>query len=342
MHQQMTLALPSKGAIAEPTLNFLRDCGLRVEKPNERQYTGIIPSLPGVSVLFQRVKDVLYKVADGTAQLGITGLDVVREHPHDDIVVIHKALGYGHCSLVVAVPESWVDVQRMADLADVAQDMRENDRRNLRIATTFTHCTRQYFHQQGIHHFSLVKAEGAIEVAPTIGYADVIVDLTQTGTTLRENRLKPVSDGIILDSQAVLIGNRRAFDNNPVQVDTLRRLLEFIDAALYGRRYSQITVNICGSSAEDVGRSVVTSEYTRGLLGPTIAPIYSPFGKDTLDTQWYTVTITVENKVLMQAVTHLREIGASHVITTPVRYVFLEESPTFRDFLAEIQPHLQS
>src|ERR1041385_4801432 len=115
-----TFALPSKGVIAEPTINFLRDCGLRISKPNQRQYTGVIPVIPSITVLFQRVTDVLYKVADGTAQIGITGLDVVREHADDNVIIIHDQLGYGYCNLVVAVPEAWVDVDHVGDLLDVA------------------------------------------------------------------------------------------------------------------------------------------------------------------------------------------------------------------------------
>ncbi|PJF20407.1 MAG: ATP phosphoribosyltransferase, partial [Phototrophicales bacterium] len=103
--ERLTLALPSKGAIAEPTYNFLKDCGLKVSKPNPRQYVGALPAIDGVDVLFQRVKDVVYKVADGTAHIGVTGYDVVCEHPHDNLIVIHDQLGYGHCKLVVAVPE---------------------------------------------------------------------------------------------------------------------------------------------------------------------------------------------------------------------------------------------
>lgn len=106
MSERITLALPSKGAIAEPSSKFLQDCGLRVDKPNPRQYTGSMPALPWVDVLFQRVTDVAYKVSDGTAQLGVTGLDVVREHPHEDLVVVHEDLGYGACKLLVAVPEA--------------------------------------------------------------------------------------------------------------------------------------------------------------------------------------------------------------------------------------------
>src|SRR5262245_14017547 len=135
MTQRFTIAMPSKGAISEPTQAFLKQCGLKVHKPNERQYVGTMPAIPALGVLFQRVKDVVYKVADGTIHLGITGYDVVHENPHENLVIIHDKLGYGHCSLVVAVPESWVDVQNMVDLAEVALDFRERKGRNIRIAT---------------------------------------------------------------------------------------------------------------------------------------------------------------------------------------------------------------
>jgi ATP phosphoribosyltransferase len=334
---KFTLALPSKGAIADPTQAFLRDCGLSVDKPNPRQYTGSIPAMPAVNVLFQRVKDVVYKVADGTAQLGITGLDVVHEHaPGNDLVMIHDQLGYGHCALVIAVPEAWVDVDGTADLVDVALDFRERQHRNLRVATTYPTLTRRYLHSNGIHHFTLVKAEGAIEAAPTIGYADAIVDLVQTGTTLRENHLKPLPDGVILESQACIIGNRRALQENPSLLETVRLMLEYIDSAIRGRRFSQLTANIRGESAQEIGQMVIHNPVTRGLLGPTIAPIYSANGKPGND-QWFTVTITVNTHDLLQAVEHLRSIGGTQIVTTPVRYLFLDTSPSYANLLERLQ-----
>ena len=323
MTDRVTLALPSKGAIADPTTNFLQDCGLRVEKPNPRQYTGSIPALPCVDVLFQRVTDVVYKVSDGTAQLGVTGLDVVREHPHDDLIVIHDDLGYGECKLLVAVPEAWVDVESVIDLTEVALDFREHKRRNLRVATTYSNLARQYLHEQGIHHFTLVNAEGAIEAAPTIGYADIIVDLVQTGTTLRENHLKALPDGVIVESQACLVGNRQALRDDPAVLDTARVMLEQIDAALQGRGFSQVTVNIFGESAEDVARKIAANPLTRGLQGPTIAPIQGT------ESHWHTVTIIISSKNLLKAVEFLRQLGGTQCIVVPVRYVFLESSPTF-------------
>ncbi len=331
-----TLALPSKGAIADPTLSFLRDCGLRVDKPNQRQYTGVLPAIPSVNVLFQRVTDVLYKVTDGTAQLGITGLDVVREHPHDNLIVIHDQLGYGHCSLVVAIPETWIDVENMADLLDVSLDFREHKRRNLRIATKYMTLARQFLHNRGLHHFTLVKAEGAIEAAPTLGYADIIIDLTQTGTTLRENHLKMIEDGMILDSQACLIGNRPALKSNPNMLESTRILLEYIDGALNGRGYYQVVANIQGQSAEDIADKVASNPVTRGLQGPTISPIYSSNGTRDGNGLWYTTTIIITSKNLITAAEHLRNIGGTQVIVTPVRYVFLKELATYRKLLENL------
>lgn len=327
MNDRLMIALPSKGAIAEPTMSFLQDCGLRVEKPNPRQYTGSMPALPGVDVLFQRVIDVAYKVADGTVQLGVTGLDVVREYADDNLLVIHDDLRYGYCKLLVAVPEAWVDVENMIDLAEVALDFREYKRRNLRIATTYPNQTRQFLHAQGIHHFTLVNAEGAIEAAPTIGYADIVVDLVQTGTTLRENHLKPLPDGVIVESQACLVGNRQALLENPAALATTRAMLEHIDASIQGRGFSQVTINISGESAEEIARKVAANPQTRGLQGPTIAPIYGTENDDCA--RWFTITIIVSNKALLQSVELLRALGGTQATVVPVRYVFLEQSPTF-------------
>lgn len=333
MTNRVILALPSKGAIAEPTMNFLRECGLRIEKPNPRQYTGSIPAVPAADVLFQRVKDVVYKVADGGADLGITGFDVVAEQPHEDLIVIHEGLGYGHCQLMVAVPQTWVDVTDVTDLVDIALDFREHKYRNLRVATTYPNLTRQFFHAQDIHHFTLVKAEGAIEAAPTLGYADIVVDLTQTGTTLRENHLKPIDGGVIVDSQACLIGNRRILRERPEVVETVRTLLELMDAALQGRQYYQLMANMQGSDPQEIAQKVASNPLTRGLQGPTIAPIYGSGGDEC---QWYTLTIFVRSKDLLPAIEYLRSIGGTHTSAVPLRYLFMEQSATFTKMLEKL------
>lgn len=325
---RVTLALPSKGAIAEPTLDFLKSCDLKVVQTNPRQYTATVPALPSLDVLFQRVTDIVYKVADGTADMGITGLDVVQEIAggSDEVIVLHDNLRYGGCQLVFAVPEAWIDVDTMADMVDISLDFREHKRRNLRIATKFTNLARQFLHQHGVHHFTLVEAEGAIEAAPTLGYADAIIDLSATGTTLRENHLKPLTDGVILDSTACLIGNARRLRECPESLETARVMLEVIDATLNGRNYYQLTANIRGSSAENVAHAVASNPVTRGLQGPTVAPIYA---SQTQDGQWYGVTIIVSSKNLLAAVEHLRKIGGSQCTVIPVRFTFMGVSPSF-------------
>ncbi len=331
-NDRVTIALPSKGAIAEPTQDFLKSCDLRVVQTNPRKYTATIPNLPHVDVLFQRVTDIVYKVADGTIDMGITGLDVVHEiaGSFDEVIVLHENLRYGGCQLVIAVPEAWIDVDTMADIVDISLDFREHRRRNLRVATKFTNLTRQFLHEHGVHHFTLVEAEGALEAAPMLGYADIISDLSATGTTLRENHLKPLSDGVLLESNACLIGNARRLRDCESVRDTARTLLEVIDAALNGRNYYQVTANVRGSSGEAVARAVASNPRTRGLQGPTVAPIYAANTPENDDGQWYGVTIIVHSKSLMDAVAHLRSIGGTQTTVVPVRYVFMAQSPSYQ------------
>src|SRR5260221_5635957 len=332
---RVTMALPSKGAIAEPTLDFLRSCDLRVLQTNPRQYTATVPAVPHLDVLFQRVTDIVYKVAEGTVELGITGLDVVQEIAGgtDDVMILHENLRYGACQLVVAVPEAWIDVDTMADVVDISLDFREHKRRNLRIATKFTNLARQFLHQHGVHHFTLVEAEGAIEAAPTLGYADIIIDLSATGTTLRENHLKPVNDGVILDSNACLIANISRLRECPPAREIAKNLLEVVDAALTGRNYYQLTANIRGDSAEKVAHAVAANPATKGLQGPTVAPIYAARTAESDDGQWYSATIIVSSKELMEAVAHLRSIGGTQKTVIPGRYVFMVQSPGYQRLL---------
>src|SRR5262245_1830873 len=114
----------------EETLAFLRTCGLAVDRSNPRQYRASIKGLDGVDVLFQRAADIFSKVDDGSVDLGITGFDVLREHRHEDdqVLLLVPQLGYGRCELVVAVPDGWIDVESVADLAEVAADLRERGR----------------------------------------------------------------------------------------------------------------------------------------------------------------------------------------------------------------------
>ena len=148
---ELSLALPSKGTLEISTMSFLEACGLRVDKSSPRQYTASMPALPGLEVLFQRAADIVDKVKNGSVALGITGYDIVAEvkEEGDPLIILHPALGYGKCELSVAVPDSWIDVSSIDDLADVALLMREKGKM-LRVATKFTNLTREFFHRKSL------------------------------------------------------------------------------------------------------------------------------------------------------------------------------------------------
>ena len=227
------LALPSDGELHESTLAFLRACGISVVRPNSRRYTAYIPSLPGAEVLFQRTADITQKVEEGSAELGITGLDRYLEYRHDGsrVVTLIDDLQYGRCDLVLAVPDAWLDVSSVEDLADLALEFRQEGKQ-LRIATKYPRLLRRYLFGRGINYFTLVPASGTLEAAPAAGYADLVADLSATGNTLRENRLKTLEGGTILSSQACLMGNPSLLVASKESLSPARSLMEMVEAYL--------------------------------------------------------------------------------------------------------------
>ncbi|MBN1487447.1 MAG: ATP phosphoribosyltransferase [Anaerolineae bacterium] len=314
------LSLPSKGRLSENAVDFLSACGLDIDKPNPRQYEARIPALPQVTVLFQRPSDIVVSVRDGSVDFGITGMDVTVENGGVDgeILVLHDALGFGKCHLAIAVPETWKDIQTVADLSGYAGTLG----RPLRLATKFPNVTQEFLRHNQVAPLSLIHAEGTLEVAPAIGYADCIADLVSSGQTLRDNRLRPLSDGIILRSQAALIANRAALRARPEVLDVARILLEFTEAYLRAREYVMVVANMRGESPQAITEKMFRQQVLGGLQGPTISPVIV---KNSGDLQWYAVQIAVRRAQLFQAVTELRAIGGSGVVVTPVTYIFEEE-----------------
>jgi ATP phosphoribosyltransferase len=281
-------------------------------------------------VVFQRASDIFEEVNAGTVDLGITGYDLVAEHraEEDDVVVVHPELGFRRCALVVAVPEGWVDVSSASDLAEVAVELRANGR-EMRVATKYPNLTRQFLYDRGITYFDLVEVSGAIEAAPALETADIICDLTSSGVTLRENRLKTIGAGIVLESQACLIGNRRTLVGSPERLEATRGLLELVEAYLRSRRQVSLTANIRGESAESVARRVSASGGAAGLRGPTVARVFPKDGADGNDGEWFALTIIVPEDVLLPTVESLRRAGASEITASEVRYVFEHRSWVF-------------
>ena len=328
--QTIRLALPSKGRLQDDSMEFLAECGLTVQKLNPRQYQAKMPALPDLTVLFQRPSDIVVSVRQGSVDFGITGIDVLEEKRGDngDVIILHDALGFGHCSLKLAVPESWTNVTNISSLKKYAGTFD----RPLRVATKFPVLTERFLNQKNIPH-TLISAEGTLETAPTIGYADIISDLVSSGQTLQDNRLRALPDGLIQASQSALIANRKALQTNPEALEMARRLLEYIEAHLRAKENLLVIANMRGESSEAIAQKIFTQTSVGGLQGPTISPIVTRESNQG----WYSVTVVVRRDHLTQAIAELRGIGGSGIIVSPVTYIFEEEPPRYTAMLAALK-----
>lgn len=333
------LALPSKGRLADDSLEFLEAAGLKVYRPNPRQYAAKIPLLPGLTVMFQRPGDIAVSVRQGSVDFGITGLDVFSEKcsdAKDEVLLLHDALGFSKCHLGLAVPEDWQDVETVKDLAALAQKTSTQRQRPLRVATKFPALTAQFLEAYDVRPFELVEVEGTLEIAPAIGYADMITDLVSTGTTLRDNHLRELEDGTVLHSQAILIANRAALQQRPEVLALARELLEYIEAHLRAQECHLVFANMRGASPREIATRMFAQPHLSGLQGPTISPIVPNNGTDDGATGWYAVNIVVRKDRLAPTIAALRAVGGSGVVVAPVTYIFEEEPERYQAMLAAL------
>ena len=207
------LAVPSKGRLEELTRDWFAQNGLTITRPGgARSYLGAIEGLPEITVRFFPASEIARELIRGTIDFGVTGRDLIHETSETGpaSVSVAKPLGFGKADVVVAVPDAWIDVTHMHDLADVASDFRSRHGRWMRIATKYITITRQHFANAGIAEYRTVESLGATEAAPASGVADIVVDITTTGSTLAANGLRVLEDGVMLRSEACLIVSRTA------------------------------------------------------------------------------------------------------------------------------------
>ncbi len=229
----ITIALPSKGRMKEAASEIFERAGMKIESVgNDRSYRGRVDGWDDVEIAFLSASEISREVGSGLVDFGVTGEDLMREEwaEVDSRVAFEARLGFGHADVIVAVPEIWLDVDTMADLGDVAADFRARHGRRLEIATKYWRLTQQHFSStHGIQLYRIVESLGATEGAPAAGQADIIVDITSTGSTLRANHLKILSDGIILKSEACLVRARKPEHEGN---ETVRRIVEAVRRAL--------------------------------------------------------------------------------------------------------------
>ncbi len=329
----LRLALPSNPEWRDPTLAFLESCGLGVQRPSARRYSGAIPSVPGISVLFQRAADIPGKVEEGAVELGVAGLDRFSEiHVQDGYgMTLIEDLGFRRADLVVAVPESWLDVTASADLADIAVEFSDKGKQ-LRVATKYPRLAERFLLSRNINRFVIVESGGTVEAATAMGYADIIVDITSTGTTLRENRLKTIDDGTVFSSQACLIGNRSLLAQNPEALVNAKVVLEMVEARLRASGYYSIIANIKGDSPQQVAAHVQEYPEIAGIEGPTVCQVHSQDGS----ADWYAVTMVVAKEKVITAVEHLRKLGGNGITVSSTAYVFEGRCQAYERLLAAL------
>ncbi len=262
------VAVPSKGRLQENANAFFARAGLDVvQGRGARDYRGTLSGLAGVEIAFLSASEITSQLAAGTVHMGITGEDLVRETipAADSKIVLLTPLGFGFANVVVAVPEAWIDVRNMADLEDVAAAYRARRGERMRVATKYVNLTRHYFAQNGVTDYRIVESLGATEGAPAAGQAELIVDITTTGATLKANALKVLDDGVMLRSEANLVASLQA-DWSDGHKATARAILSRIAAEEDARTSREVRALVPSDHAQ-LAAEAGTAFGARALFG---------------------------------------------------------------------------
>tara|TARA_B100000475_G_scaffold30189_1_gene20009 strand:+ start:931 stop:1608 length:678 start_codon:yes stop_codon:yes gene_type:complete len=212
MKNLITIGLPSKGRLKDKSIAFFNDRDLKIlQNDKERNYFANIENKPNIKVIYLHAKEIIQRLGDGTLDVGISGLDLLNESEKSlqDKIGIKQKLNFGSADLVVAVPDDWIDVQTIADLEEVAFDIRSKRNTRLRVATKYPNLTNNFLISKGVTQYKLISSLGATETYPFIGSSEIITDITSTGKTLQDNNLRVLKDGLILKSTACLFISKK-------------------------------------------------------------------------------------------------------------------------------------
>jgi ATP phosphoribosyltransferase len=312
----LIIAVPAKGRLQENAENFFARAGLRLVKPRGlRDYRGAIKGLDGVEIAYLSAGEIAAQLAQGTAHMGVTGEDLLREMipQSEERVILLDGLGFGFANVVVAVPQAWIDVRSMADLDDVATAFRLRHNRKMRVATKYVNLTRAFFARHGIADYRIVESLGATEGAPAAGTAELIVDITTTGNTLTANALKVIEDGTMLRSQANLVASRSA-DWDGGALDNARTILDRIASQDRARAFREMRTRFAACNEALLMQA-------RERFG-----IVTPFGGPTSSGM---LTLHCPPGQVFALADFLREKGAQAISVSGIDYVFTQDNPLF-------------
>lgn len=284
---QLKIALPSKGRISDPAVKLLEKAGIGIkDTANRKLFSETYDE--DTSVMFTRAADIPEFVADGAADLGITGLDLIEEKEAD--VEILEDLNFGSAKLVLAVPED-SQINNILDIDDGSI-----------VATEFPNLTKKYLENKGIN-VKIVELSGSTEIAPFIGVADIVADLTSTGTTLKMNHLKIIDT--VLESSIKLIANKKSFKDKNEKIEAIRT---GIKGVLDAEGKKLVMMNVNKEHLEDVKKAMP------GLTGPTVSQVVS--NKDIVAVQ-----AVVDEREVFNTVNRLKKIGAKDILVVPIERI---------------------
>ncbi|MCK0196005.1 ATP phosphoribosyltransferase [Ancylobacter sp. 6x-1] len=319
----LIVAVPSKGRLQENASAFFARAGMSLSQSRgARDYRGTMSGVAGVEVAYLSASEIATQLAVGQVHLGVTGEDLVREGipDADSKVLLVEGLGFGHANVVVAVPQAWIDVRTMRDLDDVATHFHASRGRRMRVATKYLNLTQRFFARHGITDYRIVESLGATEGTPAAGTAELIVDITTTGSTLAANALKVVEDGVMLRSEANLVASLNA-DWNPDARAAVRALLDRVTAAKRAATMREVKTRFSACDSDVVAEA---ASRFRAV---------APFGAPTSSGM---VTLHCPPDTLHELAVFLRGKGAATVSVGPLDYVFAAENPLYERLEARL------
>ena len=222
----INIGIPSKGRLRKDVLNIFKKKKLKlVSERGERDLFGSIKNKKDIKVVYLHAREIIQRLGDGSLDLGFSGFDLLKESEINiqNKVNVTKKYNFGKATLVVAIPDEWIDVQTIADLEEIAFEFKDKKKKRLRVGTKYPNLTREFLFSKGVTQFKLVDSLGATETYPFTGSAEIITDITSTGETLRANNLRILKDGEILKSKACMMISKSSSKNKAIQ--SLAKLL---------------------------------------------------------------------------------------------------------------------
>jgi ATP phosphoribosyltransferase len=222
----INIGIPSKGRLRKDVLNIFKKNKLKlISERGERDLFGSIKNKKNIKVVYLHAREIIQRLGDGSLDLGFSGFDLLKESEINtqNKISVTKKYNFGKATLVVAIPDEWIDVQTIADLEEIAFEFKDKKKKRLRVGTKYPNLTREFLFSKGVTQFKLVDSLGATETYPFTGSAEIITDITSTGETLKANNLRILKDGEILKSEACMMISKSSSKNKAIQ--SLARLL---------------------------------------------------------------------------------------------------------------------